>query len=88
MTGSLRRGGTALGRRLKLFVVEDFIKRDLGLALILGLKVVVSFAQSAAPDVSLDLAVPLAIALFVEPTFQLEEFLRRKPRDGTLDFDN
>ena len=81
-------GGSALRRLRKLFVVEDFIKRHLGLALILGLKVIVSFAQSAAPDVSLDLAVPLAIALFVEPTFQLEEFLWGKPRDGARDFGN
>lgn len=79
-------GGSARKRLRKLFFVEDFIERDVRLALVLSFEALVKSVQTPSLGILLDLLIP-GIGIEVrEPGAQFGEIVSRKSGDGTLDF--
>ena len=70
-------GGSAVYRLRKLFVVEDNIKRNVGLALVFLLQAFVESVQTPVVRVLGNLAVPLFGAPSVEPGGEAAKILVR-----------
>ena len=81
-------GGSFPKRSRKLFVVEEFSKRDIGFTLVFRLKALVKFAQFTIVGISLQLLIPFSVALGIKPALQLHKLSRGEFGNRRFNFHN
>jgi hypothetical protein len=79
-------GGRVLSRSRKLFVIEECIERGVGLPLVFRFQPLIDLAQLAALNIFLDLPIPFAVSLFLEPLLQFDQLPGGESADGRFDF--
>jgi hypothetical protein len=72
----------------KLFVIEEVIKRNIGLPMVLRFQPLISVTELAALGIVFDLAIPFAVPLSVKPLLQFNKFPLGKTCDGSFDLDD